>query len=212
LVALIAKNYPFELPQKEVPEQLNALVNKLKAAGRAHEFSDIRAADKQTQVTWIESIDWRTHEQDAILRVLLKFKLNPASVNANIFPSLSYPSDLRNAIRSVGLEDGKVRELAKLTSARLGVDEQKAEQIRIEAMQQVIDQNLSVRDTRSLVNQAIKQHGSQQPINGTNPTIKLSRSLEKFPVDEADQESLLVLHKTLKAMLSKVEKTLGIPK
>lgn len=212
LVALIAKNYSFELPQKEVPEQLNALVNKLKAAGRAHEFSDVRAADKQTQVTWIESIDWRTHEQDAILKVLLKFKLNPASVNTNIFPSLSYPSDLRDAIRSVGLEDGKVRELAKLTSARLGVDEQKAEQIRIETTQQVVDQNLSVRDTRSLVNQTIKQHGSQQPVNGTNPTIKLSRSLEKFPVDEADQESLLVLHKTLKAILSKVEETLGISK
>lgn len=209
LVALISKNYPFKFPQKEVPEQLNSLVNKLKAAGRANEFSDIRAADKQTQSEWVESIEWRTHEQEVILKVLMKFKLNPASVNTNIFPALSYPADLKEAIRLTGLEDGKVRELAKLSSARLRIDEKKAKQIRVKATQQVIDQNLSVRDTRNLVNQAARQYGSQQPVNGTNPIIKLSRSLEKLPVNEADQESLLTLHKSLKTMLSKVEETLG---
>ena len=210
LVALISQNYSFIAPQKEIPLHLNSLVNKLKAAGRATEFSEIRIADKQAQLEWIESIEWRSHEQDAILKVLLRFKLNPASVNTNIFPALSYPEDLKDVMRSVGLEDGKVRELAKLSSERLEIDEHKAKLLRSEATRQVIDKNLSVRDTRTLVTQLISQHTSQQVVNSSTPAIKLSQSLEKFPVAKADRESLQALHKSLRALILKVEETLGI--
>lgn len=210
LVAIISENYSFKAPQQEIPEYLNSLVNKLKAAGRAHEFSEIRVGDRQAQIEWIESIQWRSHEQSEILKLLLRFKLNPASVNANIFPVLSYPEDLKDAIRSVGLEDGKVRELAKLNSERLKINQQKAKQIRTQATKQVIDKNLSVRDTRSLVSQTISHYNSGQTINSFNPAIKLSQSLEKFPVVEADTESLISLHRSLKSLILKVEDTLGI--
>jgi ParB family chromosome partitioning protein len=210
LVTLISQNYSFKAPQREIPEYLNSLVNKLKAAGRAHEFSEIRVADKEAQIEWIESIQWRSYEQDEILKLLLRFKLNPASVNANIFPVLSYPEDLKDAIRSIGLEDGKVRELAKLNDDRLKINQQKAKQIRIEATGQVIDKNLSVRDTRTLVSQIINHYNSQQTINSSSPAIKLSQTLEKFPVAEADRESLIALHKSLKSLILKVEDTLGI--
>lgn len=210
LVTLISQNYSFKAPQREIPEYLNSLVNKLKAAGRAHEFSEIRVADKEAQIEWIESIQWRSYEQDEILKLLLRFKLNPASVNANIFPVLSYPEDLKDAIRSIGLEDGKVRELAKLNGERLKINQQKAKQIRTEATGQVIDKNLSVRDTRTLVSQIINHYNSQQTINSSSPAIKLSQTLEKFPVAEADRESLIALHKSLKSLILKVEDTLGI--
>lgn len=210
LVTLISQNYLFKAPQREIPEYLNSLVNKLKAAGRAHEFSEIRVADKEAQIEWIESIQWRSYEQDEILKLLLRFKLNPASVNANIFPVLSYPEDLKDAIRSIGLEDGKVRELAKLNDDRLKINQQKAKQIRIEATGQVIDKNLSVRDTRTLVSQIINHYNSQQTINSSSPAIKLSQTLEKFPVAEADRESLIALHRSLKSLILKVEDTLGI--
>lgn len=210
LVTLISQNYSFKAPQREIPEYLNSLVNKLKAAGKAHEFSEIRVADKEAQIEWIESIQWRSYEQDEILKLLLRFKLNPASVNANIFPVLSYPEDLKDAIRSIGLEDGKVRELAKLNDDRLKINQQKAKQIRIEATGQVIDKNLSVRDTRTLVSQIINHYNSQQTINSSSPAIKLSQTLEKFPVAEADRESLIALHRSLKSLILKVEDTLGI--
>lgn len=210
LISLISQDYSFNAPQKQIPEHLNALVNKLKASGKAQEFSDIRTAEKQAQVKWIKSIEWRTQEQDSILKVLLKFKLNPASVNTNIFPSLDYPDDLKEAIRSTGLEDGKVRELAKLSNERLGFDKKKAQKIRVEATKQVIDKNLSVRDTRTLVNQIINQHSPQQADKASNHVKKLNQSLEKFPVAKTDRESLMVLHKSLKSLLSKVEETLDI--
>lgn len=210
LVTLISQNYSFKAPQREIPEYLNSLVNKLKAAGRAHEFSEIRVADKEAQREWIESIQWRSYEQDEILKLLLRFKLNPASVNANIFPVLSYPEDLKDAIRSIGLEDGKVRELAKLNDDRLKINQQKAKQIRTEATGQVIDKNLSVRDTRTLVSQIINHYNSQQTTNSSSPAIKLSQTLEKFPVAEANRESLIALHKSLKSLILKVEDTLGI--
>lgn len=210
LIALICQDYSFNAPQKEIPECLNALVNKLKAAGRAQEFSDIRTAEKQAQVKWIESIEWRSQQQDSILKMLLKFKLNLASVNTNIFPALSYPDDLKEAIRFIGLEDGKVRELAKLNNERLGFDKKKTQKIRVEATQQVIDKNLSVRDTRTLVNQIIAQHSPQQTGKASNHVKKLNQSLEKFPVAKTDRESLIVLHKNLKSLLSKVEETLDI--
>lgn len=212
LVALIQQNHSFDAPATEIPDCLNALVNKLKAAGKAHEFSEVRTADKQMQSEWIESITWRTLEQNEILKVLLKFKLNPASVSSNIFPALSYPEDLKQAIRSRGLEDGKVRELAKLNKERLGLSEKKATQVRIQATEQVINQTLSVRDTRSLVNQLISQHNPEPTNSGSNPTIKLSRSLEKFVVDAADKEGLMSLHSSLVSLLSRVEETLGLSK
>lgn len=212
LVALIRQNYPFDAPEREIPDHLNALVNKLKAAGKANEFSEIRTADRQMQAEWLESITWRTPEQNEILKVLLKFKLNPASVSANIFPSLSYPEDLKVAIRSVGLEDGKVRELAKLSRERLGVSEKKAQQIRAEATEQVMSRGLSVRDTRTLVNQLLNQYNLESTGSTSSPTVKLRRSLEKFSVTEADKESLLALHDSLKSLLFKVEETLGVLK
>lgn len=208
LIALISQNYSFSNPQQKIPEDLNSLVNKLKAAGRSQEFSEIRTADRQVQTEWIESIGWRTHEQDEILKVLLRFKLNPASVNTNIFPALSYPQDLKDAMRSTGLEDSKIRELAKLNSERLGIEKQKAKQIRIESTQQVITKNLSVRDTRILVSRIINQYNSQQP-SSSNSAIKLSQSLEKFSVAQADRKSLIALHKSLKSLILKVENTLG---
>ena len=210
LVDLIAQEFSFNDPQKQIPEHLNFLVNKLKASGRSHEFSDIRSAEKQAQTTWIESIEWRSKEQDIVLKVLLKFKLNPASINTNIFPVLSYPDDLKEAIRSAGLEDGKVRELAKLHSERLGFDKKKTQKIRVEATQEVVSRNLSVRDTRTLVNQIINQHSPQQASKASNYVTKLNQSLEKFPVSKTDQESLMVLHKSLKSLLSKVEEKLDV--
>jgi len=210
LVDLIAQEFSFNDPQKQIPEHLNFLVNKLKASGRSHEFSDIRSAEKQAQTTWIESIEWRSKEQDIVLKVLLKFKLNPASINTNIFPVLSYPDDLKEAIRSAGLEDGKVRELAKLHSERLGFDKKKTQKIRVEATQEVVSRNLSVRDTRTLVNQIINQHSPQQASKASNYVTKLNQSLEKFPVSKTDRESLMVLHKSLKSLLSKVEEKLDV--
>jgi ParB family chromosome partitioning protein len=212
LVALIRQNCSFDCPEKEIPDYLNAFVNKLKAAGKANEFSEIRTADKQTQSEWLESIIWRTPEQNEILKVLLKFKLNPASITANIFPSLSYPEDLKAVIRSVGLEDGKVRELAKLSRERLGVSEKKAGQLRAEATERVISRNLSVRDTRSLVNQILEQYNPEAISSTPSPTVKLRRSLEKFSVAEADKESLMALHDSLKSLLLRVEETLGMSK
>jgi ParB family chromosome partitioning protein len=208
LVALISRNNSFTIPQKEIPEQLNTLVNRLKVSGKSNEFSEIRVADKQTQSEWIESIHWRSPEQDEILRVLLKFKLNPASVNTNIFPALSYPDDLKQVIRSAGLEDGKVRELAKLNSERLGVHDEKAGQLRAQAIQQVIDENLSVRDTRTLVNRIIHQTNPQQVPGPSNSAVKLSLLLEKFTVAKADREGLIVLQKSLKSLLAKIEDVL----
>lgn len=209
LVALIRQNCLFDISEKEIPDHLNAFINKLKAAGKANEFSEIRAADKQTQSEWLESITWRTPEQNEILKVLLKFKLNPASVNSNIFPSLSYPADLKAVIRSVGLEDGKVRELAKLNRERLGVSEKKASQIRAEATEQVISRGLSVRDTRALVNQILEQHNPESANSASSSAVKLRRSLEKFSVTEADKESLIALQDSLKSLLSRIEETLG---
>lgn len=210
LIDLIAQELSFNDPQKQIPEHLNFLVNKLKASGRSQEFSDIRSAEKQAQTTWIESIEWRSKEQDIVLKVLLKFKLNPASINTNIFPVLSYPDDLKEAIRSAGLEDGKVRELAKLHSERLGFDKKKTQKIRVEATQEVVSRNLSVRDTRTLVNQIINQHSPQQASKASNYVTKLNQSLEKFPVSKTDRESLMVLHKSLRSLLSKVEEKLDV--
>lgn len=103
-----------------------------------------------------------------------------------------------------------MRELAKLNHERLGFDKKKTQKIRAEATQQVIDKNLSVRDTRTLVNQIINQHSPQQVGKASSPVTKLNQSLEKFPVAKTDRESLMVLHKSLKSFLSKVEETLDI--
>jgi len=210
LIALIGQSHIQNSIDRDIPEQLNGLINKLKAAGRANEFSEIRTADKQAQMAWIESITWRSPEQDEILRVLLRFKLNPASVNSNIFPVLTYPEDLKDAIRMVGLEDSKVRELAKLNHERLGLAENHAKQIRIEVTQQVITQGLSVRDTRTLVNRTLDQHNPEGALDSSKPALKLSQSLDKFSVAKMDRESLLALHKSLKSLLAKVEDTLGV--
>ena len=67
----------------------------------------------------------------AVLGLLLDLQLNPASVDANVFPMLSLADDLKRAIREQGLKGVHGRQLQTINAKNLGVTEKKAASERV---------------------------------------------------------------------------------
>ena len=93
-----------------------------------------------------------------MLGVLLDLQLNPASVDANIFPMLSLVEDLKTAIRESGLFGVHAITLSKLSAKNLGQPEAKAKTIRVKTTEKVIAEKMSAQETRKLVAGVIASH------------------------------------------------------
>jgi len=65
--------------------------------------------------------------------------VNPASIDANIFPMLSLAPDLKAAIRESGLKGVHAMALMKLSAKKFGEDREKAQSIRVKTTQRVAE-------------------------------------------------------------------------
>ena len=101
---------------------------------------------------------------------LLELQLNPASVDANIFPMVSLGDDLKTAIRESGLFGVHAIALSKLSAKNLGQPEAKAKTIRVKTTEKVVAEKLSAQETRKLVAGVIASH--VQPSTGKIKRVK----------------------------------------
>jgi ParB family chromosome partitioning protein len=173
----------------------------------------LMTAHEQEQLEGLAALGLDEREQ-SVLALLLDLQLNPASIDANIFPMLSLAVDLKAAIRSSGLKGVHAMCLQKLSAKNLGKTGEEAESIRVETTQKVIAEKLSVKETRKLVSKVMSSlaaSSSTPPPPGVKQVLKVTGNLQKLSGEmlaKAEASKLRELQELLRQKLAEVEEVL----
>lgn len=196
---------------QDIPRILSTVVRRLNGQKRIKSVVDLITADTKKQEKELQFLDLSESER-AVLSLLLDLQLNPASIDANIFPMLSLAEDLKLAIRA-GLKGVHAMALQKLSAKNLGLTEQEAKSIREETTHKVIVENLSVIATRKLVVEVIASQSELAATKNTKkkPVSQVSRRLQQLSLEslkQANSAELIELQEVLRHKLVEIEKVL----
>lgn len=172
LVRLAVHQYPnFVEQEHRIPTWLNTALRRLERERKLAALSEVRLATPEAQQMWLEQAGFKEVEEEQLFAVILKLQLNPLSVNSNVFPLLKLADDLKEVIRTEGLESSKARELNRLSADKLHQPEKATLKIRKATTDKVVQEKLSFSATRTLVNQLLQQY---------NPQTRSSQEDERF--------------------------------
>jgi len=212
--AIVREIYLYtEIEPTSIPRILSTVVRRLNIQKRMNAISDLIAQDLEKQQEELAGFDLSDYEQ-AVLLIILDLQLNPASVDANIFPMLSLADDIKAAIRT-GLKGMHAIALQKLSAKNLGVGEELARSLRMETTKKVIEENLSVIATRKVVSEVIASHLTNQTKNTrvVKPvTLEEVRRLQKLSFDslkKTEPSQLLELQGIFRQKLTEIEQILN---
>ncbi|MBW4676089.1 MAG: ParB/RepB/Spo0J family partition protein [Desmonostoc geniculatum HA4340-LM1] len=197
------------LEAEDIPRILSTVVRRLNAQKRMNSVVELMTGTPEEQEQGLADMDLDEPEQ-AVLALLLDLQLNPASIDANIFPMLSLAEDLKAAIRSRGLKGVHAMALQKLSAKNLGLSESEAQAIRSNTTQQAIFQKLSVQATRKLVAEVIasQSQASPTPQKPRLPVATATRSLHKISgeaLKKAEVSQLMEFQEALRQKLAEIE-------
>ncbi|MBD1913179.1 ParB/RepB/Spo0J family partition protein [Leptolyngbya sp. FACHB-8] len=211
LVRLITHRYPyFEDQEKTIPKTLKSVIRRLERGGQLSKLSEIRIANHEEQELWLESVGFKQVEERDIFAVLLGLQLHPVSISNNIFPLLDLPEDLKQVIKSEGLESSKARELNKLTAELLEVSESKARSIRLEVSEKVVQEKLPLSQTKALVKDTLKQYQTtNSKVKQPKVAEKAIKTIQSIELQEIEQDQLEELRQALKNKLQEIERMIG---
>ena len=200
------------LPAADIPRILSTAVRRLGAQKRMNAVVELITATVEEQQQGLSALALDEKER-AVFGVLLDLQLNPASVDANIFPMLSLADDLKSAIREQGLKGVHAIALSKLSVKNLGVSEEKAKEIRVKTTQQVISEKLSASQTRKLVGEVIAEEALPNSTSTakTKPVSVETSRLQKLSIESlqaADPEQLVEFQEVLRQKLAEIEAVL----
>lgn len=142
--------------------------------------------------------------QKELLQLLLKLQINFQSFVANDLPMGSLSDDLKQGIRTQDLGCHQALAINKLSGKNLNKAETEAIKIRAKVIKQVIEQHLSVRKTRFVVNQILEQHNNQIVQKQQKSVTKYINYIEGMNLDGLSQEEKAALIKTLEIQLVKL--------
>jgi len=194
-----------------IPRTLSTAVRRLNAQKRMNSVSELVTAmpDKQQQGLTALDLD---EEELAVLGRLLDLQLNPASIDANIFPMLSLADDLKTAMRKLGLKGVHATALSKLSAKNLGLSESEAQSIRVNATTQVIADKLSAVQTRRLVQEIISSTLNSPEVVRQFKQVKLAtgnlKKLSPEMLEQAEVDQLVELQEVLRQKLAEIEAVL----
>jgi ParB family chromosome partitioning protein len=197
------------LNARDIPRTLRASVRRLERQGTLTQVSELVLAPIEHQQQELALLGLGEEEQ-TVFRVLLSLQLNPASVNANVFPMLGLPSDLKKAIREQGLGGMQALALARLSAKTLGMSETAARKVRAQVLKQVLQKKLSVNQSRQIVAASIARH-TQQP--DSSPEKKqvdgMIRRVRSMPLKKVGRTQLEELREALQQKLIEIESALS---
>lgn len=139
-----------KLEAGEISTTLATVLKRIERDGKNKLLTRAVGVNSQEQTTILASMNVSEKEQ-SLLMVLLDLGLNPGSVKANLLPMLSLPTDLKIAIRQQGIKGAHALAMATISSKALNVSEDQAYQERSKVTQIVLEQDLSVSETKALV-------------------------------------------------------------
>lgn len=192
-----------------IPRILSTVVRRLNKQGRMNQVVELMTATELEQQESLTAMGLDEKEQ-AVLALLLDLQLNPASIDANIFPMLSLAADLKTAIRTSGLKGVHAMCLQKLSAKNLGKTEKKAQSIRLKTTQKVIEEKLSIKETRKLVSEAMSSFAASSP----KPPIKRKQvdriigRVQSISLEKIEPEQLTQLKEALQQKLREIESVL----
>ena len=200
-----------DLSQVDIPRVLSTVVRRLNAQKRMNSVVELMTVTADEQQQGLAALDLSEKEQ-AVLGLLLDLQLNPASIDANVFPMLSLAEDLKVAIRS-GLKGVHAMALQKLSAKNLGVTESSAQSIRVKTTQKVMTETLSASATRKLVSEVIASHlqPSSTSTTKTKPVSQEARRLQKLSLEslkKAERNQLMEFQEVLRQKLAEIEEVL----
>jgi ParB family chromosome partitioning protein len=168
-----------------------------------------RATREEQQLT-LEQLELNPLQIEIIL-VLLDFQIELHSFVANDLAMISLPDDLKQAVRQRDLPCHQAKALGKLTAKKLNKDESEAIEIRTKAVERVLSDALSVKDTRKLVAEILSQHEGEKskPKEKTSEQYQqVKQSLSKLAVKQLKSTQLKSLKKAMEKKLEEIDSLL----
>lgn len=202
------------IPTTDIPRILSTVVRRLKKQESMKKVVELIAVSFEEQQQGLKQIALSNIEQ-AVLSLLLELQLNPASVDANIFPMLSLAPDLKLGIRELGLKGIHALALQKLSAKNLKLSEKQAKQIRVDTTKQVLFEELSVSQTRKLVNEILTKYVKvEQTTDGSKikQVSSATQSLQQISIEllsSTDISQLKDFQEVLRKKLAETEEVLN---
>lgn len=198
-----------QLEPEQIIRELASVMRRLSKHGKLPHLTELVSASSETQTQGLDALELSENERTLLLE-LLKLQLNPASVSANIFPMVSLFDDLKEAMRNSGLKGFQAVALNQLSPKNLNVKPKKAATIRAQVTAQVLEENLSVAKTRTLVKQILQQHSTAKldPIS-KRAIATATKTLDKLSLEilsSAQPEELEQLQQQLRDKLEEISR------
>lgn len=197
------------LNSNDVPRVLSTVIRRLnKQKCIAEVMASLANSDSRKNAEIPDRLVSQT--EYAVLRILIDLQLNPASVDSNLLPMLGLADDLKLAIRQLGLKGVHAIALQKLSEKNLGLSRAKAKKVREEITKKVIQENLSVLQTRKLVNEAVTKYSPNLILRAdTDKQLdKIKQSVNLLSIDlaqSADPANLQEIYNLLKEKMLEIE-------
>jgi ParB family chromosome partitioning protein len=193
---------------ENLPRSLSAVIRRLTKQKKLSFLSELLTVPSAEQQMGLDSLNLNPSEQ-SILAALLALQLNPASIDANIFPMLTLEPDLKIAMRERGLGGSHALLLQRLGPNNLQSTPEKATLIRQQATAQVLAQKLSVSQTRQLVQDFRRRYSStiENPTTAVRAVSSVSQAIAELSPEQltmVETESLERLAQLLTTKLQDV--------
>ena len=197
------------LKADDIARVLSTVIRRLNKQKRLSEIMANLSSNNSSQN--VESDDNYVNESEhTILKILLELQLNPASVDANLLPMLGLADDLKDGIRNLGLKGVHAIALQKLSAKNLNLSQAKTKRLREDLTKKVVQESLSVLQTRKLVNDAIVKYSPspESAIDANKQLGKIKQNVDLISLDllrSADPTSLRDVYDLLKQKMTEIE-------
>lgn len=196
---------------KKILRNLDYLFRKNETADRT--LQQIEKATREEQQKALEELELNSLQIEIIL-ILLDFQVELHSFVANDLAMISLTEDLKQAVRERNLPCHQAKALGKLTAKRLGKDDVAALEIRSIAIERVINEALSVRDTRKFVTELLEKHGKTKlKTKSKSETIdryqEIKQGLSKLSVKQLKANHLKSLKKAMEKKMLEIDSILA---
>ena len=197
------------IDEQSIPVLLSTVLRRLERQEQSQHINGLAGETAARQEKVIRQLGIHPNEEKLLLS-FLELALHPPSVRSNLMPMLSLPTDLKTAIRERGLKGAHALALASLSAKNLKVTERQAKNERLEATEQVLDDELTVSKTRELVRQIKSKYIDTEDTQSKTikATVQRLKKLTKASISSASKEDLIQLKLTLQAKLNDVESQL----
>jgi ParB family transcriptional regulator, chromosome partitioning protein len=178
------------LDSRDIPRLLSTAIRRLNKQKKLDSAIELITTPNSEQQD-VSSFDLNEQELE-IFRLLLDLQLNPASVDANIFPMLSLADDLKVAIRNMGLKGVQAMSLQTLNQKNLGISQKKASSVRVKTTEKVIIEKLSASQTRQLVASVRAEFVCLNKENSLSiqPITRITNSLQKLQTETLEKVNI----------------------